>query len=81
MLNHISLSDVVLNRVFCSVSFRDLNSDLWLCVPQTFDPRFGLAQPDPVRPGPAQLGPALARAPLAPCPSVCRAPPLVSSPH
>jgi hypothetical protein len=61
------LSDFVLNRVRCLVSFRillrELDSDLWLCVPRDFDPRCGPAQPDP-----AQLGLALARVPLAPLP-------------
>jgi hypothetical protein len=49
MPNYISLSDFVLNRVRCLVSFRillrELNSDLWLCVPQGFDPRCGPARP------------------------------------
>jgi hypothetical protein len=62
----------VLNRVCCLVSFRilfrELDSDLWLCVPRDFDPLCGLAQ----------LGPALARAPLAPLPLPH---PLVSYPH
>jgi hypothetical protein len=68
-------SDVVFSCVCCLVSFwillRELNSDLWLCVPRGFDPRCVLAQ----------LGPASARAPLVPCPSPCAPPPLVSSPH
>jgi hypothetical protein len=54
------LSDVVFSRVCCLVSFRillrELNSDLWLCVPRGFDPRCGPAQPSPARPGLAQLG-------------------------
>jgi hypothetical protein len=58
MSNHISLSDVVFNRVCCLVLFRillrGLISDLWLCVPRGFDPRCGPAQPDPARPGPAR---------------------------
>jgi hypothetical protein len=66
MPNHISLSDFVLNRVRCLVSFRillhELISDLWLCVPRGFDPRCG-----PAHPNPAQLGP---RARGAPC-SLC----------
>jgi hypothetical protein len=56
MPRHISLSDVVLNRVCCLVSFRislrELNSDLWLCMPQGFGPWCGPAQPD--RRGPAR---------------------------
>jgi hypothetical protein len=51
MPNHISLSDVVLNRMRCLVLFRillrELISDLWLRVPQDFDPRCGPAQPGP----------------------------------
>jgi hypothetical protein len=74
--NHISLSDVVLNRVRCLVSFRillrELISDLWLCVPRGFDPRCGPAHPDPTQPSSAC-------APLAPVPSPCA--PLVSLPH
>jgi hypothetical protein len=62
MTNHISLSNFVLNRVRCLVSFqillRGLISDLWLSVPRGFGLRCGPAQP-----GPAQLGP---RAPLVP---------------
>jgi hypothetical protein len=45
MPNHISLSDPVLNRVFCSVSFRDLDSDLWSCVLLASVPRPSPAQP------------------------------------
>jgi hypothetical protein len=75
------LSDVVFSRVCCLVSFRillhELNSDLWLCVPRGFDPRCGLAQPNPTRPGPAQLGP---RAPDALPLPMPRPPPLVSFP-
>jgi hypothetical protein len=52
MPRHISLSDVVFNRVCCFVSFQilfhELDSDLWLCVPRAFDPRCGPAQPDPI---------------------------------
>jgi hypothetical protein len=71
MPNHISLSDVVLNRVFCLVSFHDLDSDLWLCVSWVFAPRRDLARPSPAQP--ARSGP---RAPDAlPLPHV-RPPPL-----
>jgi hypothetical protein len=42
------LSDVVFSRVCCLVSFqillRELNFDLWLCVPRGFDPRCGPAR-------------------------------------
>jgi hypothetical protein len=66
MPNHISLSDVVFNRVCCLVLFwillRELISDLWLCVSRGFDPRCGPAQP-----GPAQLGPRAPGAPCSPC--------------
>jgi hypothetical protein len=50
-----------------------LDSDLWVCVPRDFDQRCG----------PAQLGPALARAPLAPLPLPhARTPsPCLSFPH
>jgi hypothetical protein len=51
------LSDVVLNRVFCLVSFLDLDSDLWLCVSWVFTPRRDPAWPSE---------PALARAPPIP---------------
>jgi hypothetical protein len=61
MPNHISLFDVVLNRVFCSVSFHDLNSDLWLCVPWDFDPRCG-----PARPGLGSRAPGVLSLPHAP---------------
>jgi hypothetical protein len=41
------LFDFVLNRVCCLVPFcilfRELDSDLWLCVPRDFDPRCSLA--------------------------------------
>jgi hypothetical protein len=55
MPNHISLSDVVLNRVFCLVLFHDLDSDLWSRV-------LGASVPacDPTRPSlsqPARSGP------------------------
>jgi hypothetical protein len=77
------LSDVVFSRVCCLVSFwillRELNSDLWLCVPWDFDPRCGPAQPDPTQPSPAQLGmraPGARAIPLRVPPS-----PLVFSPH
>jgi hypothetical protein len=77
MMNHISLSDFVLNRVRCLVSFRillrELNSDLWLCV--SWVSTRGAAQPSPTQPGPVS-----ARAPLAPVPSPCAPPPLVSFP-
>jgi hypothetical protein len=67
MPNHISLSDVVFNRMRCLVPFwillRGLISDMWLCVPRGFDPRCGPAQPDPARPA----------RPCAPC-SPARAP-------
>jgi hypothetical protein len=60
MPNHISLSDVVFNRLCCLVSFqilfRELDYDLLLCVPQDFDPRCGPAQPGLARPGPARPG-------------------------
>jgi hypothetical protein len=68
MLNHISLSDFMLNCVCCLVPFQillhGLISDLWLCVPRGFGPRCGPAQPDPTQLSPAR--PSLARAPLAP---------------
>jgi hypothetical protein len=71
MPNHISLSDFVLNRVHClvsfQVSFRELFSDLWLSVPRGFHPRCGPAQPDPTQPGPAQLGPRAPVTPYSPC--------------
>jgi hypothetical protein len=79
MPNHISLFDFVLNRVRCLVSFRillcELNSNLWLCMPQGFDPRCGLARPDPARPS---LGP---RAPGARSLPMRAPPPLVSFSH
>jgi hypothetical protein len=65
MTNHISSSDVVLNRVFCSVSFRDLDSDLW--------PRVlwaSILARDPAQPSPAQ-----------PARSGPRAPDALSLPH
>jgi hypothetical protein len=62
MPRHISLSDVVFNRVFCLVLFWISFHD-WIpicgCACRGFLSR-GAAQP-----GPAQLGPALARAPRA----------------
>jgi hypothetical protein len=71
MPNHISLSDIMLNRVCCLVSsrilLREMDSVLWWCVPRDFDPRYGPAQPSTTQPGPAQLGP---RAPGAPAPHV-----------
>jgi hypothetical protein len=51
------LSDIVFSRVCCLVLFRilfrELDSDLWLCVPWDFDPRCGPARPDL---GPHALG-------------------------
>jgi hypothetical protein len=71
MPNHISLSDFVLNRVRCLVSFRillrELNSDLWLCVLQDF---CLVVRPSPARPG---LGPAQP-SPWHSCPPHARAP-------
>jgi hypothetical protein len=65
------LSDAVFSHMCCLVSFRillrELNSDLWLCVPRDFDPQCGPAQPDPARPSST-------RAPLAPVPSPCAPP-------
>jgi hypothetical protein len=58
MPNHISLSDVVLNRVFCSVSFRDLDSDLWSRLLWASVPAR-----DPARPSPAQPARSSPRAP------------------
>jgi hypothetical protein len=73
------LSNFVLNRVRCLVSFRilfrELDSDLWLCVPRDFDPPCGPTRPGPARPGPAP------RVPSAPTPPHAPAPPLVSYPH
>jgi hypothetical protein len=46
------LSDVVINHVFCLVSFHDLVPDLWRCVSWVFAPRR-----DPARPSPACSGP------------------------
>jgi hypothetical protein len=66
MPNHISLSDVVLNPVFCSVPFYDLDSDLWSRVLWGSVPAR-----DPTRPS-------LARAPPMPYPSPMRAPSLLS---
>jgi hypothetical protein len=77
MSNHISLSDFVLNRVRCLVSFRillrEMIFDLWLCVPRGFDPWCSLVQPkcptrpDPAQPSPAQLGPRAPGTPCSPC--------------
>jgi hypothetical protein len=78
MLKHISLSNVVVSRVFVSSHFGfrfRSDSDWWLCVSWVLNR--GVAQPGPARPGPAQSGP---RAPSAPAPM--RAPlPLVSFSH
>jgi hypothetical protein len=66
------LSDVVFSRVCCLVSFRillrELNSDLWLCMPRGFDPWCGPAQPDPAQLGPRAPGARALpmRAPLSP---------------
>jgi hypothetical protein len=77
MLRHISLSDVVFNRVFCLVSFRISFRD-WIpicgCACRGFLSR-GAAQP-----GPTQLGPALVHAPLAPWPCPLAAVPWLRAP-
>jgi hypothetical protein len=58
MLRHISLSDVMFNRVFCLVSFRILFRD-WIpicgCTCRGFLSR-GAAQPSLTRPDPARPG-------------------------
>jgi hypothetical protein len=67
MLKHISLSDVVVSRVFVSFRFGfrfAIGFRLVVVRVVGFDPRC-----DPARPGPAQFGP---RAPGAPCPPHAR---------
>jgi hypothetical protein len=67
MLNHISLSDVVLNRVFCSVSFRDLDSNLWSRVLWA-----SVLARDPARPSLASpVGPLWPTRPRRPAPPPC----------
>src|SRR5690348_16361576 len=65
------LSDVMFSRVCCLVSFRillrELNSNLWLCLPWGFDPRCGPTEPDPAQLGPRAPGAhALPMRPLSP---------------
>jgi hypothetical protein len=70
------LSDIVLNRVFCLVSFWILFRDgfpIYGCA------RRGILTHNATQPGPVLLGPALARAALAPCPSPCAPPSPFSS--
>jgi hypothetical protein len=62
MPRHISLSDVVFNRVCCFVSFQILFP---VCIPIC-----GCANHEILTRGAAQPSPALARAPLAPYPSL-----------
>jgi hypothetical protein len=53
------LSDVVFNRVCCSISFRESDSDRWLCVSWVFAPRRDPARPStaqPARSGPRAPG-------------------------